>query len=165
MRTRTLLVALATMASLALMSACTTPGAKPLSPAQVAAIACPQLNVAHTQLVALNTALAADPATAAAGAAGAKQLAAVHPIVAAVCNGNLAAAGVDASSIAALVQTGLPALSNLANTLPLAPAQRAQLQTGLVAAQIAVGLVGAAQQAQAAQAAQSTAPAASAAQP
>lgn len=164
MKLRTLLVALAATITLALVTACSPSNVKPMSPAQVAAIVCPQLNLAHTQLVALNTAMQANPSTSIAGANAAKQLAAIHPIVTAVCNGSAAAAGVDASSLAALVQTGLPALSNLAATLPLTPAQLAQVQTGLAAAQIAAGLVGVVQQqVQAAQAA--PAPATSVAKP
>lgn len=145
MKRMSLLVALAAMVSLALIAGC---GVKPqqLNPQQIAAIACPQLNLVHTQLVAFNTALQADPATAGTGAQAQIQLAAIHPIVTAVCNGAAAAPAVDISSIQALVQTGLPALAHLAGSLPLPPAQQAQVQAALVVAETAAGVVGVVEQ-------------------
>lgn len=151
MKRMSLLVALAAMVSLALLSGC---GVKPqpINPAQVASIACPQLNLVHTQLVALNTALEADPATAAVGKQAQAQLDAIHPIVTAVCNGAQAAPAVSLASLQALITTGLPALGHLASTLPLPPAQQAQVQAALVVAETAVGIVGVVkQQIQAAQ--------------
>ena len=145
MKRMSLLVAVAAMVSLALLSGC---GVKPqpINPEQVASIACPQLNLVHTQLVALNAALEADPATAAMGKQAQAQLDAVHPIVAAVCNGAAAAPAVSLASLQALVTTGLPALGHLAGTLPLPPAQQAQVQAALVVAETAVGVVGVVQQ-------------------
>jgi hypothetical protein len=163
MKRMSLLVALAAMVSLALIAGC---GVKPqqLNPQQIAAIACPQLNLVHAQLVAFNTALQADPATAGTGAQAQIQLAAIHPIVTAVCNGAAAAPSVDVSNIQALVQTGLPALAHLAGSLPLPPAQQAQVQAALVVAETAAGVVGVVeQQIKAAQAAPTSA--ASAAKP
>jgi len=163
MKRMSLLVALAAMVSLALIAGC---GVKPqqLNAQQIAAIACPQLNLVHTQLVAFNAALEADPATAATGKQAQAQLDAVHPIVAAVCNGAQAAPSVDLSSIQALISTGLPALGHLAGSLPLPPAQQAQVQAALVVAETAVGVVGVVEeQIKAAQAA--PAPAASTAKP
>lgn len=140
-----LMVAVAAMTALALLSGC---GVKPqpINPAQIAAVACPQLNLVHSQLVALNAALEADPATAAAGKQAQAQLDAVHPIVTAVCNGAQAAPAVSLASLQALVTTGLPALGHLAGTLPLPPAQQAQVQAALVVAETAVGIVGVVQQ-------------------
>lgn len=164
MKRISMLVALAAMVSLALMAGCAGNAAKQLSPQQIAAIACPQLNLVHTQLVALNAALEADPSTAATGKQAQAQLDAIHPIVTAVCNGAAAAPAVDVSNIQALVQTGLPALAHLAGSLPLTPAQQAQVQAALVVAETAAGVVGVVeQQIKAAQAA--PAPAASAAKP
>lgn len=139
------LAALATFAVGAILTGC---GVKPqpINPAQVAAMACPQLNLVHSQLVALNAALEADPATAAVGKQAQAQLDAVHPIVAAVCNGAAAAPAVSLASLQALVTTGLPALGHLASTLPLPPAQQAQVQAALVVAETAVGIVGVVQQ-------------------
>ena len=74
------------------------------------------------------------------------QLDAVHPIVAAVCNGAQAAPAVDLSSIQALISTGLPALGHLAGSLPLPPAQQAQVQAALVVAETAAGVVGVVEQ-------------------
>lgn len=163
MKSRILIVALVA-ACFAMLAGCATSGAKPLSPQQIAAIACPQLNLVHTQLVAFNAALEADPATAATGKQAQAQLDAVHPIVAAVCNGAQAAPAVDLSSIQALITTGLPALGHLAGSLPLPPTQQAQVQAALVVAETAAGVVGVVeQQIKAAQAA--PAPAASTAKP
>lgn len=163
MKRISLLVAVAAMFSLALIAGC---GVKPqqLNPQQIAAIACPQLNLVHTQLTALNTALEADPKTAATGQQAQAQLDAIHPIVTAVCNGAAAAPAVDASSIQALITTGLPALGHLAASLPLPPAQQAQVQAALVVAETAAGVAGVVeQQIQAAQVV--PAPAVSAAKP
>ena len=145
MKRMSLLVAVAAMVSLALLSGC---GVKPrpINPAQVAALACPQLNLVHSQLVALNVALEADPSTAAVGKQAQAQLGAIHPIVTAVCNGAQAAPTVNLSSLQALVTTGLPALGHLAGSLPFPPAQQAQVQAALVVAETAVGVVGVVQQ-------------------
>ena len=115
---------------------------QPLNPQQIATIACPQLDLVHTQLSVLNAALKADPATADLGNKADAQLAVAHAIVTKVCNGAAAAPTVDASSIQALVQTGLPALGFLAGSLPLPPAQQAQVQAALVLAETASGVVG-----------------------
>lgn len=134
--------------AVALIGLCAGCGVKPqpLNPQQIAAIACPQLNLVHTQLVAFNAALEADPATAAIGKQAQAQIDAVHPIVAAVCNGAQAAPAVDLSSIQALISTGLPALGHLAGTLPLPPAQQAQVQAALVVVETAAGVVGVVEQ-------------------
>jgi len=146
MKLRSLLVAAAAMVSLVLISGCAGNAPKPLSPQQIAAIACPQLNLVHTQLVAFNAALEADPATAATGKQAQAQLDAIHPIVAAVCNGASAAPAVDLSSIQALISTGLPALGHLAGSLPLPPAQQAEVQAALVVAETAAGVAGVVEQ-------------------
>lgn len=146
MKRMSLLVALAATLSLALIAGCAGNAPKPLAPAQIAAIACPQLNLVHAQLVAFNTALEADPSTAATGKQAQAQLDAIHPIVTAVCNGASAAPTVDVSSIQALVTTGLPALGHLAGTLPLPPAQQAQVQAALVVAETAAGVAGVVEQ-------------------
>lgn len=145
MKLKTLIVALVATC-FAVLAGCAGNAAKPLTPQQIAAIACPQLNLVHTQLVAFNAALEADPATAGTGAQAQIQLAAIHPIVTAVCNGAAGAPTVDMSSIQALVQTGLPALGNLAGSLPLPPAQLAQVQAALVVAETAAGVVGVVEQ-------------------
>ena len=134
--------------AVALIGLCAGCGVKPqpLNPQQIAAIACPQLNLVHMQLVAFNAALEADPATAAIGKQAQAQIDAVHPIVAAVCNGAQAAPAVDLSSIQALISTGLPALGHLAGTLPLPPAQQAQVQAALVVVETAAGVVGVVEQ-------------------
>lgn len=145
MKLARILVTVLAVALIGLCAGC-APNVKPLTPAQIAGIACPQLNLAHTQLVALNAVLEADPATAAIGAKAATQLAAIQPIVAAVCSGAAAAPEVDTSSIQALIQTGLPALGYLAGSLPIPPAQQAQIQAALVVAETAVGVAGVVEQ-------------------
>lgn len=136
----------------ALLGGCSTVGSPPgssaqapnvLSPVQVASIACPQVNLVHVQLVAFNAALTADPATADLGRKATAQLAVIHPMVQHVCNGTLASSTVDASSLQALVQTGLPALGTLASSLPLPPDQQLRIQSALVIAETAAGVVNA----------------------
>ena len=141
----TLVVALIGFGIAASLSGC---GVKPqpLTPAQIAAVACPQLNLVHTQLSALNAALKADPKTAAIGATAEAKLDLAHGVVTKVCNGAAAAPTVDASSIQALVQTGLPALGYLAGALPIPPAQQAQIQAALVVAETAAGVAGVVEQ-------------------
>lgn len=128
------------------LSGCASNQAQTVSPQQIATIACPQLNLVHTQLVALNTALQADPKTADLGKKGAAQLAVIHPIVTSVCNGAAAAPKVDFSNIQALAQTGFPALAALAASLPLTPQQQAGIQAALAVAETATGVVAALQQ-------------------
>ena|SRR5690242_1800585 len=130
------------------LSGCASNQVQPIPPAQIAAVACPQLNLVHTQLVALNTALEAAPSTAAVGKKAAAQLAAVQPVVAAVCNGASAVPTVNFANIQTLVQTGFPALSALAAALPMTPAQQAAVQAALAVAETAAGVVSALQQAQ-----------------
>lgn len=140
MKAKTLLAAISILL-LGLVAGC---GVKPqpLTPAQIATIACPQLDLVHTQLTVLNAALKADPATAGIGAKAAAQLDIAHAVVTKVCNGAAAVPSVDALSIQALIQTGLPALGYLAGTLPLPAAQQAQIQAALVIAETAAGVVG-----------------------
>lgn len=128
------------------VAGCASNQAQAVSPQQIATIACPQLNLVHTQLVALNTALQADPKTADLGKKGAAQLAAIHPIVTSVCNGAAAAPKVDFSNIQALAQTGFPALAALAASMPLTPQQQAGIQAALAVAETATGVVAALQQ-------------------
>lgn len=134
--------------AVALLGLCAGCGVKPqpLTPQQIATIACPQLDLVHTQLAALNAALEADPATADLGHKADAQLAVAHAVVTKVCNGASAAPAVDASSIQSLVQTGLPALAYLAGSLPIPPAQQAQVQAALVLAETAAGVVGVVEQ-------------------
>jgi len=128
------------------LAGCTTTGVQPIQPAQIAAVACPQLSLVHTQLVALNTALEADPKTAALGTKAAAQLAAIQPIVNGVCNGAAASPAVNFATIQTLAQTGFPALAALAASLPLPPSQQAQVQAALAVAETAAGVVGVLQQ-------------------
>lgn len=131
------------------LSACTTGNVQPIHPAQIAAVACPQLNLVHTQLVALNAALEADPKTAATGTKAAAQLAAIQPIVNAVCNGAAAAPKVDFTTIQTLAQTGFPALATLVASLPIPAAQQAEIQAALAVAETAACVVSTLQHTQA----------------
>lgn len=124
------------------LSSCATNQSQLVQPAQIATIACPQLNLVHTQLAALNTALEASPKTADLGRKGAAQLAAIQPIVTGVCNGATAAPRVDFATLQTLVKSGLPALAALAASLPLPPAQQAQVQAALAVAETAASIVG-----------------------
>lgn len=128
------------------LAGCVSNQVQPIPPAQIAAVACPQLNLVHTQLVALNTALEASPSTADIGKKAAAQLAAVQPVVAAVCNGAAAVPTVNFANIQTLAQTGFPALGAIAASLPLTPTQQAQIQAALAVAETAAGVVSALQQ-------------------
>jgi hypothetical protein len=158
MKARTLLVAVAITITLALVTGCATQGVKPLSPAQVAQVACPQVKLVNAQLTSLNTALLASPATASFAAKANATIATLQPTVDAVC---AAGATVTAPNLQALAQQALPALATIVSTLPIPPAQEAQIQAGLIAAQIAFSAAGIV--VQQVKAAQAPAPASSAA--
>jgi hypothetical protein len=53
---------------------------------------------------------------------------------------------VSVANVQTFAQTVLPALAQVAGSLPIPPAQLAQVQAGLIAAEIAVGAVGVVQQ-------------------
>jgi hypothetical protein len=142
MKRISLLVAVAAMVSFAL-SGCASNAPKPLSPAQVAAIACPQINLAVSQLTAFNAVLDADPATAAFGAKANVDIAKAQPVIAAVC---AAGATVTATNLQALASQALPALGTVVGSLPLPAPQEAQIQGALVLAETAFGLVGVVEQ-------------------
>ena len=145
LRMKGALVALVCLVALAVMPGCTQ-GTKPLQPAQIAAVACPQINLVTTQLAVLNTALQADPKTAKIGQKGAAQLASIQPVINGVCNGAAAAPAVNAATLQTLIQTGFPALSTIAASLPLTPAQEGQVQAALAIAEAAAGVVSIVQQ-------------------
>ena len=142
------ILAILAVAAFACLSACTTGNVQAIQPAQIAAVACPQLNLVHTQLVALNTALEASPSTAAFGKKADAQLAAIQPIINGVCNGAAAAPAVNFANLQTLVQTGFPALSTLVASLPMSATQEAAIQAAIAVAETAVGMVNALQQVQ-----------------
>jgi predicted small lipoprotein YifL len=140
MKIKTMIVALA---AAMLLAACATTGPQPLTPAQIAAIACPQINLAVTQLTAFNAVAAADPATKAFATKANADLIVAQPTIAAVC---AAGATVTATNLQALAQQALPALGTVVGSLPLPPAQQAQVQGALVLAETAMGLAGVVEQ-------------------
>ena len=145
-----MMVAVALVACVGMLAACGTTnggGLKPvpLNPAQIAAVACPQLNLLHDQFTAMNTALEAAPATANVGKQGAAVLAQVDPIARAVCSGAVANPNVSLANLQALITTGMPALGNLAKVLPMTPPQQAAVQGGLAVSETLVALVNALQ--------------------
>jgi len=121
------------------LAGCASNAPKPLTPAQIVSIACPPVQAAIVQFKALDATMPADPVAVKAEAALTK----VQPVVAAAC---AAGANVDATSLQAFAQTVLPALGQVAGALPLPPQQLAQIQAGLIAAEIAVGAVGVVEQ-------------------
>jgi hypothetical protein len=128
------------------ITGCAANQPKPLTPAQIMAVACPQIESAMLQFEVIDASLATP-----AGLKAQKLLVQAQPIVHSAC---AAGATVSADSIQAFAQTVLPALGQVAGTLPLPPQQLAQVQAGLVVAEIAVGAVGVVeQQIQSAQAA------------
>jgi hypothetical protein len=64
-------------------------------------------------------------------------IAKAQPIVAAACTAN---ATVDASTLTSLSQTALPALADLVGTLPLSAKDEQNIQAGLLAAQVVLGV-------------------------
>jgi hypothetical protein len=122
-----------------LLAACTTTGGQQLSPSQVATIACPPIQAANAQFIAL---AAANPTDAKLAAVGAK-LQSIAPVVAAACT---AASTVTSTDIQNLATQVLPALSQIAGSLNLPADKLANIQAGLVAAEIAVGVVGVVEQ-------------------
>jgi len=142
MKTQTLIAALV-VACMLVLAGCATDGAKQLSPAQIAAIACPQVNLVNSQLTVINTAMLASPATAPFAKKASAELIAIQPTVAAVC---AAGATVTATNLQALAQQALPALGTVVGSLPITPAQQAQAQAALVVAETALGLAGVVEQ-------------------
>ena len=121
------------------LSACSTTQTESIPPDQILAIACPPVQAAIVQFEALDATLPTVPAAVKAGAT----LKQIQPTVAAAC---AAGATVSIANVQAFAQTVLPALGQVAGSLPLPPAQLAQVQAGLVAAEIAVGAIGVVQQ-------------------
>jgi len=121
------------------LAGCASNQPESIPPAQVLAIACPPAQAAIVQFEALDATLPTVPAAVKAGAT----LKQIQPTVAAAC---AAGATVSVTNVQAFAQTVLPALGQVAGSLPLPPAQLAQVQAGLVAAEIAVGAIGVVQQ-------------------
>lgn len=121
------------------LSGCVSDQPESIPPGQILAIACPPVQAAIVQFEALDATLPTVPAAVKAKAA----LEQIQPTVTAAC----AAGGtVSIANVQAFAQTVLPALGQVAGSLPLPPAQLAQIQAGLVAAEIAVGAIGVVQQ-------------------
>lgn len=109
----------------ALLAGCATTGSKTQTPAQIAAVACPSLDAAVTQLHAM---YALQPAM----AKQAAQLATVQPEITAAC------AVATATSLQQLATVLLPELMSVATTPPLTPTQVETIDIALVAAQVAL---------------------------
>jgi len=135
MKLARILVAALAVALIGLCAGCATNGAQPLSPAQIAAVACPPIQAAITQFEVLDASLPGVPVAQKAEA----DLQALQPIVAAAC---ATGATITSTNIQAVAQTVLPALGRILATLPIPAVQQAQIQAGLVAAEIAVGAAG-----------------------
>lgn len=145
-----MMVAVAMVACIGMLAACSTSSGGvvkpvPLNAVQIASITCPQLNLLHDQFDAMNKALEAAPNTANVGKQGAAVLAQVDPIAHAVCAGAVANPNVSLANLQSLITTGLPALGNLARTLPMTPQQQAAVQGGLAVSETLVALVNALQ--------------------
>lgn len=134
---RTLAAALV-VAFIGLCAGCTS-GVKPVPVSQIASGVCANLGAAHDQLVAINAALSINPTTSALGAKATKDLAALQPAVNTLC---AEAATITATQLNAAVAQLLPAFASIVATLPIPPAQQAQVQGALALAEGAVGLAG-----------------------
>lgn len=123
------------------LAACATTGStgsgtkQNLTPQQVVAITCPPLETALTQLEGIYATQAAlGSASAVKAQAG---IAKAQPIVAEVCS---VGAAVSITSVQDFANTVLPALAQVAGTLPLTPKQLSDVQTALLTAQVALGV-------------------------
>ena len=121
------------------LAGCASNQSESIPPGQILAIACPPVQAAIVQFEALDATLPTVPAAVKAKAA----LEQIQPTVTAAC---AAGATVSVANVQAFAQTVLPALGQVAGSLPLPPAQLAKVQAGLVAAEIAVGAIGVVQQ-------------------
>lgn len=128
------------VALIGLCAGCASNAPKPLSPSQIAAVACPPAEAALAQFVVLaGTLKATDPLYAKVQS----DLVKAQPVVEALC---AKGSTISLDSVQAFAQTALPALGEILVGLPIPPAQQAQIQAGLVVAEIAVGAVGAIEQ-------------------
>jgi hypothetical protein len=141
----------------ALLGACaSTGGTQQLTPQQIVAIACPPIQMAVTQFQTLAATMPADPNYAKAG----DILKQAQAPLAAACT---AGATVTVANIQDLATKVLPAVGTVMTTIPIPPQTQAEVQAGLMAAEIAVGAAGVIeQQLAAAKAAQAAAPASAA---
>lgn len=120
------------------LDGCATAG-QDASVAQGLGVVCAQFNVVNPQLEAFNAVLVADPATNKIGVKATADLAAAQKPIAALC---AAGATVTSTQLLTAVQQALPAFAIVVAEVPLPPAQQAQIQSALVLAEGAVGLVG-----------------------
>jgi hypothetical protein len=127
------------------LAACTTnggttsngsaPPSQQLSPQQVVAIVCPPMQTALTTLDSIyNTQASLGNASASKAAAG---IAKAQPVIAEAC---AIGATVSTANVQAFVNTALPALAQVAGTLPLSQKQMGDVQTALLTAQVALGV-------------------------
>lgn len=130
---RTLAVA-ATIALIGLCSGCATNASK-VDLGQAFAVACPAVQTAIVQFELIDGTLVGNAEAAKADALLVK----IQPSVEAACK---AGATISTENTQDFAQTVLPALGQIAGTLPLPPAQLAQIQSALVVAEVAVGAVG-----------------------
>jgi hypothetical protein len=130
------------MTCLAFLSGCSQ-GVKPVPVSQALAVVCPQLSLVNSQLAVFNAVLIANPATKVLGTKANADLAAAQAPVTALCT---AGAAVTSTQLTTALEQALPALGTIVGTLPLPPAQEAQIQGALVLAEGAVGLAGVVEQ-------------------
>jgi hypothetical protein len=121
--------------SVAMIGGCATQGAGQLTPTQVAQLACPAIQSANGQLIALTDALPESPI---AEKANDILTDLQKPLVAACA----ATGTITATEIQGLAQQVLPAIGSVLITIPLPPSTQAAIQGGLVAAEVLVGAAG-----------------------
>lgn len=136
----------------ALAGCSTAPGTAQLTPQQIIAIACPPIQGAVTQFIALDATMPTLPAAVQAEAI----LKEVQPPLAAACTSG---ATVTIANVQDLATKVLPAIGTVLITIPMPPATQAAIQAGLVGAEIAVGAAGVIEQQVAAQKAAAAVPA------
>lgn len=137
----------------ALLGACASTGTpQQMTPQQIIAIACPPIQGAVTQFIALDATMPTLPAAVQAEAILKE---AQGPLAAACTSG----ATITVANVQDLATKVLPAVGTVLVTIPMPPATQAAIQAGLVAAEIAVGAAGVIEQQVAASKAAAAAPA------
>lgn len=129
------LLSIVLIASIGMLYGCTTIGAQTVTPQQIATNICP---VAKTDLQVFQTTFANDAGDKNAQTI-AKDIGKAEPAYDALCAD---LSNVSTANLNAFAQTGLPALADLVNYLPLTAAQKTKISNDFLLAETALGLAG-----------------------
>ncbi|RKP50497.1 hypothetical protein [Trinickia fusca] len=121
------------VALLAMLPGCASSPA--MTPQQTLQIACPPIEAAMAQLIALDASMTDVPAAQKAAAL----LTQAQKPVAAACT---AGATITATNVEGLAQQALPALGTVLATVPMPPQTQAEIQASLVGIEVVIGAAG-----------------------